>query len=198
MIRILAATMLVIALLCAGCAGTTANVKNETTEPTQAEGVAAAPEPEPEWVEDAAYDYPRMQYITARGEGDSAEAAAQHAMGHIAALFLVDTAEYDMDVPQAVLAADYELNNTYLGDSVQSVAAPDAKRLMEKIELAGQWHDVDNGVYHALAILPRNNGLGYLTEQIKALDEKTRAYMQDARSNIDPFTQAGMIARAWR
>lgn len=203
MARSFAATALAIAIICTGCGATTAT--KQTTEATaqssntaETQGVVIESGPEPSWVGGESNEYPRVHYITSRTQAATPELATQQAIANITRHFVVDTSEFGMTLEQATVAANYELNTTNLDESAKTVAAPEVARVLEKIEVVSQWHDTANNRYHALAALPRNTGKGYLDSQIKALDKKTEALMEEARANPDPFAQAGFIAKAWR
>ena len=201
MARNIATTTFAIAIICSGCVSTPTNESNpaatQSTQQTVAQ--AAIPSgPQPTWVTGESSDYPRVDFITSRTQADTVEQASQQALANISRHFLIDTTEYEMPVEQAVVGAGYELITTNLPDTALTVASPEVRRVLTKIKIVAQWFDSTNNRYHALAALPRNAGRGYLDNQIKALDEKTREYMQAARSNPDPFIQAGKIAMAWR
>lgn len=204
MAKKIAATTLAIAIICTGCASTPTDESNpsaaQATQGTeQAAAQAAIPAgPLPAWVSGEGKDYPRVDYITSRTQADTIEQASQQALANVSRHFLIDTTAFEMPIEQAIVGAGYELNTTNLPDSALTVAAPEVKRVLDKLEIVAQWFDSTNNRYHALAALPRNAGRGYLDKQIKSLDEKTREYMQEARSNPDPFIQAGKIAMAWR
>lgn len=201
MAKILAATTCAIAIICTGCVSTPASESNQAAiEATnQASTQASIPSgPQPAWVEAESTRFPRVDYITSRTQAETAEQASQQALANISRHFLIDTTEFEMPVEQAIAGAGYELITTNLADSSLTVASAEVGRVLAKAEVVEQWFDSANNRYHALAALPRNAGYGYLNSQIKALDKKTKAYMQEARGNADPFIQAGKIAMAWR
>jgi len=197
-------TMLAIAIICTGCASSPASESKQAATPTlqSAEPVVSQPTipsgPQPTWLDGESSNYPRVDYITSRTHADTAKKASQQALANVSRHFLIDTTKYEMPVEQAIVGAGYELNTTHLPESAVTVASAEVKRVLQKLNIVEQWFDSTNNRYHALAALPRNVGRGYLDKQIKALDEKTRKYMQEARNNPDPFVQAGKIAMAWR
>ncbi len=198
------ATTLAIAIICTGCASTPTNESSQTVTQTSKAAKPSVSQPtisseqQPTWLDGESANYPRADYITSRTQAETAEKASQQALANVSRHFLIDVTEYEMPVEQAIVGAGYELNTTHLPQSALTVASPEVKRVLQKLKIVEQWFDNTNNRYHALAALPRNAGLGYLDNQIKALDEKTREYMQEARSNTDPFVQAGKIAMAWR
>ena len=201
----IATAMLTIAIICTGCASTTpSSESNQSAIPTSesTEKVISQPTipsgPQPTWVDGESKNYPRVDYITSRTQAETAEQASQQALANVSRHFVIDTTKYEMPIKQAVVGAGYELNTTHLSPSALTVASADVRRVMQKLKIVEQWFDSANNRYHALAALPRNVGRGYLDSQIRALDNKTREYMQEARSNPDPFVQAGKIAMAWR
>lgn len=197
-------TMLAIAIICTGCASSPASKSNQAATPTlqTAEPVASKPTipsgPQPTWLDGESLNYPRVDYITSRTHAETLDKASQQALANVSRHFLIDTSKYEMPVKQAIAGANYELNTSHLSPSALTVASTDVKRVLQKLRIVEQWYDSSNNRYHALAALPRNIGGGYLESQIKALDKKTREYMQEARSDTDPFVQAGKIAMAWR
>ncbi len=207
MARITAALMLAAAIISAGCATTPGEKSDKTRQQAaldnseQTTGSVNAKlksGPQPEWVSGDINQYPRVQYITSRTQAKSMAEADRQALANISNLYMVDTKQFDMSTQQALDAADYELNTTHQKETAQTVAAPEVKRVLESIEIVDQWFDANTGTYHSLAAMPRNTGKGFLQNQIELLDEKTREHMNQARSNPDPFIQAGRIAMAWR
>ncbi|HHJ80542.1 MAG TPA: hypothetical protein ENJ65_02795 [Candidatus Tenderia electrophaga] len=201
----IAVTALATAMLCTGCVSTPATESSQPATPTShaAEQAIAQPAaivsgPPPVWIDSESKKYPRVDYITSRTQAETAEQASQQALANVSRYFLIDTSKYEMPVEQAIVGAGYEINTTNLPDSALTVASPEVKRVLQKLKIVDTWFDSANKRYHALAALPRNAGRGYLDKQIKALDAKTQEYMQAARSNPDPFIQAGKIAMAWR
>ena len=207
MARITAASMLAAAIICAGCATSPNKVSQEASQQTtltskQATSGTAKPEtktgPQPEWVAGDINEYPRVQYITSRTQAKSMAEADRQAMANISKLYMVDIKQFDMSEKQALDASGYELNTTHQKASASTAAAPEISRVLESIEIVDRWHDSETDTYHSLAAMPRNTGKGFLQSQIESLDEKTREYMNQARSDPDPFVQAGRIAMAWR
>jgi len=202
MARNIAVTTLAAAIICSGCTSITpADESNQptaqTTQQEAAQTVIPAG-PQPAWVTGESSDYPRTDYITSHTQADTAELASQQALANISRHFLIDTTEYEMPIEQAVIGAGYELITTNLPESALTVASPEVRRVLAKVKIVAQWFDSTNNRYHTLAALPRNTGRGYLESQIKALDDKTRKHLQEARSNPDPLVQAGKVAMAWR
>lgn len=200
MARRIAAIALAAATIVSGCATAPNEIAAPQTGSSAAQAAADAIDagPQPDWVAGASADYPRLHYLTSRTGGDSAEQARQRALANLTDYFLIDTEAVGMTLQQATDAAGYELKRSHMGPSAQTVAAPEVERVLEKIEVVEQWFDNDANTYHALAAVPRNTAKGYLQDQIQALDEQTREYMKQARSDPDPFVQAGTIAMAWR
>ena len=200
MSRLLISSLVTIALFSAGCA-TTEIKESAAKENPGVQTTAAAPvpaRPQPDWVTGESRDYPRLDYIAIRTQASSADAAAQEALGKLSRMFMVDLNQYDLSERQALESAGYEINRANQPAEAMTIAAPEIQRILDKIKVVDQWHDDKNNTDYALAVLPRNTGLGYLRSQIQMLDTNTDDYMKNADEATDPLTKMGMVALAWR
>ena len=201
MARGLAATVVALALICAGCATKPSPVSSSTG--TSAAATSAADQaaidsgPQPAWVEGESADYPRLDYMTSRTRGETAEQARQQALANLGDYFVVDLGDFEMSPQQAADAADYQVLAADAA-AAERVGAPGVEQILDEIEIVDQWYDAQAALYHALAAVPRNLAKAFLQQQIEALDQRTQDYINQARRNLDPFVQAGKIARAWR
>jgi len=203
MAKFYAGTLLVISLLATGCATTAskdahanAPVKPQKSETTGAKIITGE---KPEWVDGDILAYPRLQYMTARAEGPTEEEAALEAQAKLAHLFVVDVDALNIPMQQAIDATGFQQITNLVGPESHTVASDQAERVLNKIDAAEVWLDASQGVYHALAVLPRNTGKGYLVKEIQLLDKRTQELIDEARNGqIDPLTQAGKMAKAWR
>lgn len=208
MARLTVAITLAVAIICAGCATSSQEKTSQQTAQQTAQSIEPKNTnsnkqeipsgPQPEWVTGDINEYPRVQYITSRTQASSATEADKKAIANISKLYIVDVTQFNMSEQQALDAAGYEINTIYQDASSPTVAAPEANRVLESIEIVERWHDNESGIYHSLAAMPRNTGKGFLQDQIEHLDQKTQDYMKQARNSPDPFVQAGKIAMAWR
>lgn len=203
MTKLYTGTLLLISLLITfGCASTIPKeVQTEPSKPQRSEttGAKIIIGEQPEWIEGDITAYPRLHYMTARGQGPTEEEAAKTVMAKMTHLFVLDVDKLKIPLQQAIDASGFEINTTHLDDDAQTIASEQAKRVLSKIKIAEVWLDAEKGVYHALATLARNTGKGYLVKQVKRLDKRTLALIKEARNaDTDPLTQAGKMAKAWR
>ncbi len=198
MAKLFTSAIVCIALSCAGCASTK-NITSASNEPSDTKTTAAAtPRTQPEWVTGESKTYPRLDYITTRTQGTSADAAAQQAQSKLSQMFLIDLAQYDMSERQALESAGYGINRTFQSAEAMTVAAPEIERILDKIAVVDQWYDNSSNTYHALGALARNTSLGYLRSQITMLDANTTDFLKSASENNDPLSKMGLTALAWR
>lgn len=197
MARLLISSIVFIALFCAGCASTESK-ENSSKASSATKTIATAARSQPDWVTSESKEYPRLDYITSRTQGASADEAAQQAQSKLSRIFMVDLTQYDISERQAQASGGYELNRTFQPESAMTAAAPEIERILGKIAIVDQWYDSSNNTHHALAALARNTGLGYLRSQVQLLDTNTREFLKNARDSNDPLTRMGMTALAWR
>lgn len=198
MARLFTSSIIAITLLCMGCATTSQSKESVAKPATAATPAAAKQRPQPDWVTGESRDYPRLDYITVRAQGATAATAAEEAQGRLLRLFLVDLNQNEISERQALESAGYEINRTHQPADAATVAAPELARVIEKISVADQWHDSAANTHHALAVIARNTGLGYLRSQIQMLDTNTEGYLKLASESTDPLTRMGTTAMAWR
>ncbi|MDZ4261703.1 MAG: hypothetical protein U1B30_05160 [Pseudomonadota bacterium] len=198
MTRLLTSTIVFIALICSGCATSTTTSKNGVTERNNPNKSAEGARPQPDWVTGESKNYSRLDYITSRTQGASADAAAAQAQSRLSSMFMADLAQYDMSERQAAASGGYEINRTFQPEDGMTAATPEIERILGMIEIVDQWYDSSSNTYHALAALPRNSGLGYLRNQIQMLDANTQGFIKTAKESKDPLTKMGQTALAWR
>ncbi len=195
MIKALTGGILLVAILCGGCASTAgkagfaSNSSGKHGDTTRLQ---------PEWVSGESKTYPRLDYITSRAQADSVEAATQQLNTNISRMFMVDLAQYDISERQAEVSGGYKINRTFQTEDAMTSAAPEIERILGKIEVVDQWYDSSSNTHHVLAALPRNSGLGYLRSQIEMLDGRTETFLKTAKEGKDPLTRMGQTALAWR
>lgn len=206
MIRLFAPIML-ITFFASGCATTQAKqVTEESPEPIQvaaatpqeAQPVVAKQLPQPDWIEGESRKYPRLGYMRSRAQAKSADGAKEMAREKLAKLFMVDINTFDMSVHQAKISANYDTVEAFSDEQTHTVAHADINTILEKIEVVDHWHHIESNTHHAIAVIPRNTGKAFLRNEIRRLDEHTSQLIDQGQTDGDPFTQLGMLAKAWR
>ena len=195
MVKALTSSVLLIAMLCSGCASTTGK-EGFASNNSSKNGEAARPQPE--WVSGESKQYPRLDYITSRAQADTVDAATQQLNTKISRMFMVDLAQFDISERQADVSGGYKINRTFQAESAMTSAAPEIERILGKIEIVDQWYDSSSNSHHVLAALPRSSGLGYLRSQIEMFDGRTETFLKKAKESKDPLTKMGQTALAWR
>ena len=191
MVNRLTGGIFLITIVCSGCASTTNSVGIGAADSSKN---STATRPQPEWVTGESKSYPRLDYITSRAQGESADAAIQQLRTKLSRMFMVDLAQYDMSERQARTSGGYEINRTFQAKNAMTSTSPEIERILGKIEIVDQWHDSSTNTYHALAAMPRNSGLGYLRSQIEMLDTRTATFINNAKASKDPLTRMGQTA----
>ena len=120
----------------------------------------------PLWVDDPRLQFPRTDYLSRRGRGDSAQAAAQDAYQKIVHLYRIAEGQR---LPEAIENA---------------------------LTVAAIWHDSANQQYRAIITLRQKAAENYLRTKISELDSQTESALQAAARAADPFTQLGLISKA--
>jgi hypothetical protein len=199
MLKLFTSSFVFIALFCVGCATTESKESIQKNEGVKTTAITAeAARPQPDWVTGESKDYPRLDYLTARTQGATANEASLQAQAKLSRMFMADLTQYDMSERQALECAGYELNRTFQSETAMTVAAPEIERILGKIKVVDQWYDSNTKTHHALATLARNTSLGYLRSQIQMLDTNTQDFLKSGHESSDPLTKMGIMALAWR
>ncbi len=120
----------------------------------------------PLWVDDPRLQYPRTDYLSRRGRGASAEAAAQMAYDKILKLYQIEAGQ------------------------------PLPDELQKALEIAAIWQEEESGHYRALVTLRQKVAENYLRTRIAALDSATEEALKTADTTSEPIVKLGMTGKA--
>lgn len=180
---------LLLALL-AGCATTEIAPAAAATPAMPAAVSPAQPRPQPEWVNGESLKFSRLQYLTARGAGQSREAAERQARDKLARLLLPLAPERN-DIPGVTpLNDDGQPSGTIGSDDGE------AQAMLTNVKIADAWQNPQTQEIHILAILPRQPADELLRKRINDLDSRTDESLATLATTQDVLTRIGLAARA--
>jgi hypothetical protein len=151
----------------------------------------------PDWVSGPAKAYPASQYLTGRGDAASVEQAQDRARADLAKIFEVAVSAESEDV-QTFKRSGGEGSETpgQYEQSVQRRLQTRTDKIVSGIRIADLWRDPVSGMHHALAVLSRAQAGASLRQEIGALDEATRRYLEQSRQAPDALLKIGAAGRA--
>lgn len=144
------------------------------------------PREQPGWVNGDSRDYPVTQYLIGRGQADRADRARDRARADLARIFEVAIDEATQDIQRFSSGREGADNS----NDIHRALRTRTEQVVRGVEIADQWHDPDQDMHHALAILPRNRAVQSLRDEIQQLDRGTASLIERARTTQDPLAQA--------
>jgi len=155
---------------------------------------ACATKPEtPDWVNGTSSKFPTNEYLTGRGQADSAEQARDRARADLAKIFQVKVEATSEDV-QTYKGGTGQAGE-YQTETKRAVSAS-TDQIVRGIDIGDQWQDPQTKTYHALATLSRLSAGNALRQQINDLDAATGRYVEQARNAPDLMGQIQAASQA--
>ncbi len=154
-------------------------------------GCAGGPEhaPAPGWVHgEPAADYPESAWLTGSGRAARLAEARNLARAELASRFQVAVVAETRDEAREVGG---ELSRA-VGHRVRTRT----DELLTGARIAEVWRDPDDGAYHALAVLDREQAATGLRETITELDRATETYLREAATTDDGLAVVAALTRA--
>ena len=166
-----------------GCATTTDNGDATAANTLAEQKQQVSSGVQPDWLSGESQEYPRLKYLTARGEGPDADTAIEQARQKLTGLF---------DVTAGGSDASFTPRSEVLPDLTQELA-----ELQTDIKVATVWRDSETAQYHALATVPRKPAETYLTRKVNEIDIATGEILDQAKAAKDRFNKLSLHAQAW-
>ena len=148
---------------------------------------------QPEWINSKSAQYPATAYLLGRGQSDNRALAQDRARADLSKIFQLQITEQSEDVVTYV-AQDQQPGQTESSASRHITTRTD--QIVEGIRIAELWQDPENGQYHALAVLDRNQAANDLRQAIQEQDSATDYEIAAARRQKDLFSQIGHANQA--
>jgi len=147
----------------------------------------------PDWVSGTSEKFPASQYLTGRGQADSAEQARDRARADLAKIFQVKVEATSEDV-QTYKGGTGQAGE-YQTETKRAVSAR-TDQIVRGIDIGDQWQDPQTKTHHALAVLSRLSAGNALRQQINDLDAATGRYVEQARGASDLMGQISAASQA--
>ena len=141
---------------------------------------------QPEWINSNSTQYPATAYLLGRGQSDNRSLAQDRARADLSKIFQLHITEQSEDVV-AYAAQNQEAGK--LEASASRYITTQTDQIVEGIRIAELWQDPDNGQYHALAVLDRNQAANDLRQAIQDQDAATDSEIALARQQSELFNQ---------
>lgn len=123
---------------------------------------------QPEWLQGNDSQYPEQQYLTATGDADTAQAAADRALANLARIFSVSVNDQSRDQSSAELATVDGITLTRNNQTVSRDLQINSQQLLEGATISERWQN-EQGRYFALATLDKNQTAQLLRNDIQQL-----------------------------
>lgn len=123
----------------------------------------------PDWVDNPSSDHPQKQYLSAVGDAENREIAAERARANLAKIFEVAVQDSSMDFSLAAVETsngESQVSNTQLAGRY---VAAFADQVLQGVKVVEYWEDED-GINHSLAVLEKAPAARRFREQVRNLD----------------------------
>lgn len=148
---------------------------------------------QPDWVDGESRQHPSNGYLTGRGQAASQAEAADRARAEIAKIFAVKINAESRDVQTFSSSGDNPAQEEW---NVSRAVATSTDQLLRGVEIADYWQDKAVGTWHALAVLSRARAGQSLRQEVAALDDATRGFLDQADASGELFRRIALVSRA--
>lgn len=151
----------------------------------------------PKWVEVGQHkDYPDRKFITAVGQGDTRDKAADRARAEISKRFSVSVTAKTVVMESTWIMNSGGVVNESSRAQIHDGVATASKMQLEDLAIAETWFDKKTAQYYSLAVLNRIKAFDRVENAIIAILEDVEAVMNQARAEEDSLRKAGRWATA--
>ena len=150
----------------------------------------------PDWIDGNSKQYGNDRYLVGRGQAGNQEDAKNRARADLAKIFQVAVSAESEDVQAYRNVTDSKGAVSQNQASVRRALTTRTEQIVRGVQIADLWQDPATKTQYALAVLPRAQAAASLRQQIEALDDATRSYIEQARSAHDLFAQIGAAGEA--
>ncbi|ARN74248.1 LPP20 family lipoprotein [Oceanicoccus sagamiensis] len=155
-------------------------------------GACSTSDQQPQWIDNAAVDYPAEKYLTAIGEADNRETAAGRARANLAQIFQVAIKDNQQDFSQAIVNNSQGQSTSDNQLRVARFVNTQAQQVLEGTDIVSYWESPEGKVF-SLALLDKAAASRRFRESIRDADRKTRELIEYA-SNQAPNPVAALRA----
>lgn len=123
----------------------------------------------PEWVDNPSAEYSDKKFLSATGEADERQTAADRALANLAKIFEVQIEESSMDFSSAQVSTGAEGTNTVNEQRLSRTISTEARQVVEGAKVV-EYYETEQGRVHALAILDKQAAASRFRQSILAFD----------------------------
>lgn len=135
----------------------------------------------PDWIDNPSAQYSAQQYLTATGEADDRETAADRALANLAEIFEVRIAETALDFSSASVSSGAEGAVTTGEQRLSRSISTEARQVVSGAKVV-EYHSTEQGRIHALAILDKQAAASRFRQGILQADRKVNDLLDHANS----------------
>lgn len=133
----------------------------------------------PEWIDNPSARYPDKQYLSATGEADQRQAAADRALANLAKIFEVQVTESALDFSSASVSSGAEGPVSTSEQRLSRTISTEAKQVVEGAKVV-EYYETELGRIHALAILDKQAAASRFRQSILQSDRKVDGLLDHA------------------
>ncbi len=150
----------------------------------------------PAWLDNAATDYPKEQFLSAIGEGESRALAATRARANLSQIFQVAISDRGLDTAQSIISenADGE-RQIDSQQQAQRTISTDARQVLEGSDIVEYWQSSEGTVY-SLAVLNRAEASTRFRKAINKADQTSGALLAYSRQASNPVVALRSLEQA--
>lgn len=125
----------------------------------------------PDWIDNPSAHYPEKQYLSATGEADERQTAADRALANLAKIFEVQVAETSLDFSSASVSSGAEGSVATSEQRLSRSITTEAKQVVAGAKVV-EYYETEQGRIHALAILDKQAAASRFRQSILQSDRK--------------------------
>lgn len=133
----------------------------------------------PDWIDNPAARYADSQYLSATGEADQRQAAADRALANLAKIFEVQIADSSLDFSSASISSGEAGAVSSNEQRLSRTITTEARQVVEGAKVV-EYHETELGRIHALAVLDKQAAASRFRQSILQSDRKIDSLMQYA------------------
>lgn len=150
----------------------------------------------PGWIDRPGEDYPADLYVVGLGEGANAERARNRARADLAKAFEVEVRAESLDIEEFGRIGPAASEQGQLSTRVEREIRTRTDVVLAGVDIAESWHDAEDDVHYALAVINRPRAASRLRDEIRQLDRTTDRHIDEAVAAEDPLRRLRALDQA--
>ncbi len=152
----------------------------------------------PTWVDGRTLDYPSAHYLTGVGQADNRSRAEDRAYAAVARIFKAAVASQAEDRESYSIVENRGIANAERRLTIDSVTNVSTDKVLENVRIMDNWHDSDNGLHYAMAVMNRSQAEASVMDKLEELDRLITAEIVKAREADDKLVKVRALLKAGR